>query len=312
MNWSEIRIHTTNEAIEPIANVLHEAGVGGVLIEDPLDLVKERSTFFGEIYDLNPDKYPLEGIYLKIYLPNDHHLEARVEKITRSIHKLADYGIDLGANKILRSGINEEDWETAWKKYYKPVKISERITIVPTWEDYHITAQDELIIELDPGMAFGTGTHPTTILSVRALEEYVTQDDVVIDVGCGSGVLSIASGLLGAREIHAYDLDEIAVKSTMLNVQLNHLEDKVFAKQNDLLRNIDVQADVIVANILAEIIVKFVKDAWNRLKTSGIFITSGIIKKKKTLVLEELEQCGFDIVEINEIEEWVCIVAQKR
>lgn len=311
MRWSEVCIHTTSEAMEPIANILHEADVGGLVIEDPLDLVKERSTFFGEIYELNPNKYPIDGIYMKIYLPVDHLLENKIEEIRHAIDQLLDHGIDLGANKITQDEINEVDWETAWKKYYKPVKISERITIVPTWEEYKISAHDELIIELDPGMAFGTGTHPTTVLSIRALEDYVTHDDLVIDVGCGSGVLSIAAGLLGARKVHAYDLDDIAVKSTALNVELNHLQDKIIAKPNNLLHDIDVEADIIVSNILAEIIVKFVQDAWNNLKPAGFFITSGIIDKKKQLVIDELEHCGFNIIEINEIENWVCIVAQK-
>lgn len=311
MKWSEVCIHTTNEAVEPIANLLHEAGVGGLVIEDPKDLTKERPTFFGEIYDLNPNKYPVDGIYMKIYLPKNHVLEKKIEDIRQSIQGLEKHGIDLGANKIFQSEINEEDWETAWKKYYKPVRVSERVTIVPTWEEYERSSVDEVIIELDPGMAFGTGTHPTTVLSIRALEEYVVQDDLVIDVGCGSGVLSIASSLLGARKVYAYDLDEIAVKSTKENAELNALQGEIIANKNNLLDNVDLKADLIVSNILAEIIVKFVQEAWNNLKPAGFFITSGIISKKKSLVVDELERCGFHIIEVNEIEGWVSIVAQK-
>lgn len=311
MKWSEICIHTTNEAMEPIANLLQEAGVDGLVIEDPKDLMKDRPMIFGEIYDLNPSKYPRDGIYLKIYLPDDHLLEDKIEEIRQSIQGLEKHGIDLGANKISLSEIDEEDWETNWKKYYKPVRISERVTIVPTWEEYEQSSADEVIIELDPGMAFGTGTHPTTVLSIRALEEYVVQDDLIIDVGCGSGVLSIASSLLGARKVYAYDLDEIAVKSTKENAGINALQGEIIAKKNNLLDNIDVKADLIVSNILAEIIVKFVQEAWDNLKDSGFFITSGIIRKKKSLVIDELERCGFQIIEINEIEDWVSIVAQK-
>lgn len=311
MKWSEVCIHTTNEAMEPIANILEESGINGLVIEDPLDLVKERPTFYGEIYELNPNKYPEDGIYIKVYLPSDRHLNDKVLEIKQAIDSLQDYGIDLGANQITQNDLYEKDWETAWKKYYKPVKITNKITIVPTWESYEATSANELIIELDPGMAFGTGTHPTTILSIQALENYVKNDDLVIDVGCGSGVLSIASSLLGADHVYAYDLDEIAIKSTLSNVALNDLTGQISAKQNDLLNQIEVNADIIVSNILAEIIVKFVQDAWNNLKENGLFITSGIIDKKKQLVIDELQKTGFTIIEINEQEEWICIVAQK-
>lgn len=310
MKWSEICIHTTNDAMEPIANILDEAGISGLVIEDPFDLVKERSTFFGEIYELNPTKYPKEGIYMKIYLPADRFLNEKVAEIERSINQLSEYGIELGENKISQNDVYEEDWETAWKKYYKPTKITDKMTIVPTWEPYE-PSKHELIIELDPGMAFGTGTHPTTALSIQALENYVENDDLVIDVGCGSGVLSIAAILLGSRHVYAYDLDEVAIKSTTSNVALNGLTAQITAKQNNLLNQVNLSVDVIVSNILAEIIVKFVQSAWNNLKRNGLFITSGIILKKKQLVIDELQKVGFKIIEINEQDEWICIVAQK-
>lgn len=311
MKWAEICIHTTNEAMEAIANLLHEMGAGGVVIEDPLDLTKERSTFFGEIYDLDPEKYPEDGIYMKIYLPDNQQLSCKIDEISQSIQGLQEYGIDIGANKIYQTQINEEDWSTAWKKYYKPVQISKRVTIVPTWEEYIRTADDELIIELDPGMAFGTGTHPTTVLSIQALEKHVRTDDLVIDVGCGSGVLSIASSLLGAGKVYAYDLDDVAVKSTQLNAELNQLQQQIIARPNNLLESVHQEADIIVANILAEIIVKFVKDAWNNLKPSGFFITSGIIAKKRETVIDELKRCGFTIIDVNEMKGWISITAQK-
>lgn len=160
-------------------------------------------------------------------------------------------------------------------------------------------------------MAFGTGTHPTTVLSIQALEQYLQTDDLVIDVGCGSGVLSIASALLGAREVHAYDLDDIAVKSTSINSKLNNNDHRIQVKQNNLLDHIDLKADVIVSNILAEIIVRFTKEAWHNLRSGGIFITSGIIKAKKQLVLDDLKKNGFSILEVNEMEDWVAIIAKK-
>ncbi|UFT97824.1 50S ribosomal protein L11 methyltransferase [Radiobacillus kanasensis] len=312
MKWSEICIHTTNEAIEPISNILHEAGASGVVIEDPTELDKERESLFGEVYELDPNDYPEEGVYVKAYLAVNSFLGETVEEIKQAINNLLIYDIDLGRNHITLSEVNEEEWATAWKKYYKPVKISEKITIIPTWEDYQPVFSDEIIIELDPGMAFGTGTHPTTVLSVQALEKVIQEEDVVIDVGSGSGVLSIASALLGAKEVYAYDLDDVAVKSTKINAKLNKTEGKIYSKQNNLLDQVDVEADVIVSNILAEIIVRFVDDAYRCLKPGGLFVTSGIINQKKNLVKESLENAGFEIQEVTQMEDWIAIIAKKR
>ncbi|GAA0602105.1 50S ribosomal protein L11 methyltransferase [Virgibacillus siamensis] len=311
MKWSEICIHTTNEAIEPISNILHETGASGVVIEDPTDLTKEHESKFGEVYELNEEEYPEEGVYIKAYLPVNSFLGETVDEIKQAVNNLMLYDIDLGRNQVTLSEIREEEWATAWKKYYKPVKISKKTTIIPTWEEYERVSSDELIIELDPGMAFGTGTHPTTVLSIQAIEQYLQPGDLAIDVGCGSGVLSIASALLGASEVYAYDLDDIAVKSTSINSKLNNTDKQIHVRQNNLLDHIDMEADVIVSNILAEIIVRFTDDAWNNLRTGGVFITSGIIQAKKQLVLDDLEKHGFRILEVNEMEDWVAIVAKK-
>ncbi len=312
LKWSELCIHTTNEAIEPISNILHEAGASGVVIEDPKDLAKEWDTMLGEVYELNPDDYPEEGVYVKAYLPLNSFLGETVDAIKQSINNLLLFDIDLGRNKITVSEVNEEDWATAWKKYYKPVKISEKVTITPTWEEYTPVSSDEVIIELDPGMAFGTGTHPTTVLSVQALERFVEEGHTVIDVGSGSGVLSIASVRLGAKQVYAYDLDEIAVKSTTINAKLNKVNEQIAVKQNNLLTNVEQQADIIVSNILAEIILRFEKDAYRCLKPGGVFITSGIIQAKKQAVKEALVAAGFEIVEMNQMEDWVSIIARKQ
>ncbi|WP_156291112.1 50S ribosomal protein L11 methyltransferase [Oceanobacillus salinisoli] len=311
MKWSEISIQTTNEAIEAISNILHETGASGLVIEDPQDLITAKESPFGEIYELDPNDYPEEGVRIKAYLPVNSFLGETIEEIKQAINNLLIYDIDIGANEVMLSEVNEEEWATAWKKYYTPVKISKKITIKPTWEDYTPVSSDEIIIELDPGMAFGTGTHPTTVLSIQALEQYLKNNDMVIDVGSGSGVLSIASALLGAKEVFAYDLDDVAVKSTKENVKLNHLENQITAKQNNLLDHVNVKADIIVSNILAEIIVRFIGDAWENLKDGGLFITSGIIQNKKQLVKDKLMEQGFEIVAINEMEDWISIVAKK-
>lgn len=311
MKWTEISILTTNEAVEAISNILHEAGASGVVIEDSGELTKERIDQFGEIYALNPSDFPKHGVIVKAYLSATSFLIETIEEIKQAIANLVNFDINIGENLVSISEVNEEDWSTTWKQYYHPVKISERFTIVPTWEDYSPVNTDELIIELDPGMAFGTGTHPTTVMCLQALEKVVKKNDFVVDVGTGSGVLSIGSALLGADRVHALDLDEVAVKSAQENVELNHVSDVVEVYHGNLLDTVKEPADVVVANILAEIIMTFTDDAFTIVKPGGLFVTSGIISAKKDDVKKSLMDAGFEIEEILMMEDWVAIISRR-
>lgn len=311
VKWSELSIHTTNEAVEPISNILHEAGASGVVIEDSEDLSKVRENEFGEIYELDPSDFPVDGVIIKAYLPVTSFLGETVEEIKLAITNLVNFDINIGANEVSISEVNEEEWATAWKKYYHPVKISNRFTIVPTWEIYKPVDSDELIIELDPGMAFGTGTHPTTVMSLQALEKYMTEDSTVIDVGTGSGVLAIGAAMLGAQHVHALDLDEVAVRSAKLNVKLNKVQDHVEVVQGNLLDTVKEPAEIVVANILAEIIMTFIDDAHRLVRPNGYFIASGIIETKKEEVKTALEKAGFVIEEVMMMEDWVTIISRK-
>lgn len=312
MKWSEISVHTTNEAVEPISNILHEAGASGVVIEDPFELIKERRDQYGEIYQLDPNDYPDEGVIVKAYLPINSFLGESVEEIKESINNLIRFNIDIGKNEVNISEVNEEEWATAWKKYYHPVKISERFTIVPTWEEYTPVSSDELIIELDPGMAFGTGTHPTTVMCIQALERTVKSGDNIIDVGTGSGVLSIAAAMLGSNKVSALDLDEVAVNSARINIKLNKVHDAVEVSQNNLLDGVNEQVDVVVANILAEVILRFTDDVASAVKKDGYFIASGIIQQKKQEVKDAIISAGFEIVETLQMEDWVAIIGKRK
>ncbi len=310
MNWTEISISTTNEAVEPVSHVLYEAGVTGIAIEDPADYLRVRENRFGEIYELNPDDFPVEGVVIKAYLPNTDNLYETVDEIKQNISKLTEFQIDIGENKVTLSDVKEEDWATSWKKYYHPVKVSDRFTIVPTWEDY-TPENDELIIELDPGMAFGTGTHPTTVMCIQALEKKVKKGDSIVDVGTGSGVLSIAAALLEAKEVKALDLDAVAVEAARQNISLNHVDEIVMVEQNDLLNGITEQADIIVANILAEVIISFSDDAARAVKKGGYFIASGIIEQKTDVVKAALQKAGFTVEETIRMEDWAAFIARR-
>lgn len=311
MKWTELSVLTAHEAVDAVSNILHEAGASGVVIEDSIELTKERIDQFGEIYALNPDDFPKNGVVVKAYLSATSFLAETVEEIRLAIANLVNFDINIGENLLTTNEVQEEDWATAWKQYYHPVKISERFTIVPTWEDYTPVSTDELIIELDPGMAFGTGTHPTTVMCLQALEKVVQQGQTVVDVGTGSGVLSIGAAMLGAEKVHALDLDEVAVKSARENTQLNKVEHIVEVFHGNLLDTVKEPADVVVANILAEIIMSFTDDAFSIVKPGGVYVTSGIIGAKKDEVKAALEASGFQIEEVLVMEDWVAIISRR-
>ncbi|MED4585678.1 50S ribosomal protein L11 methyltransferase [Brevibacillus choshinensis] len=313
MKWSEISIHTTAEATEAVSSILYEMGANGVVIEDPEVLYREWDTPFGEIYQLSPDDFPAEGVFVKAYLPVDSsELFDVVEELKEQLTQLTEYGLDIGKANIAVNDVHEDEWAHAWKKYYKPVHVTDRMTIKPVWEEYEPRAADEVIIEMDPGMAFGTGTHPTTILCLRAVEKYVDQGDRLYDVGTGTAILSIAAIKLGAEHVLAMDLDEVAVRSAQANTELNGVHESITVRQNNLLDGVEEPVDIVVANILAEVIVRFTDDVYRVLKPEGVFIASGIIQAREADVKKALADSGLVVVETIMIDDWVAIVSKKR
>lgn len=227
MIWREMKIHTTEQAMEMISNFLHEAGAGGVTIEEPVDNNKPRDTSLGEFYDIPPNDIPEGEVWLSGYFPEGIDMEAVIKEVSQRSEELREFDIDPGSIIISVKDVNDDDWANNWKQYFKPLRVSSQLTIKPTWEEYTPQNADEKIIELDPGMAFGTGTHPTTTLCLRALEGIIHDGDDVIDVGTGSGILAIGACLLGASRVLALDLDPVAVTIAGENVTLNNLEEKL-------------------------------------------------------------------------------------
>jgi ribosomal protein L11 methyltransferase len=216
-------------------------------------------------------------------------------------------GINVGEGRLVTSSVNEEDWSTSWKKYYKPIKLGDKIVIKPTWEDYAIN-EGEIIIELDPGMAFGTGTHETTAMCIEMLEKHLKTGDVVFDIGTGSGILAITSSKLGANNVVGVDLDEVAVKAAIENVATNKLNN-VEILYGDLTNVLTGKANIVVANIIAEVIIGLTETVKPFMEKDGIFITSGIIRDRRDDVLDALNLSGHRIIEVKEKGEWVAIVA---
>ncbi|MDN4594786.1 50S ribosomal protein L11 methyltransferase [Polycladomyces subterraneus] len=311
MNWVEVCVHTSREAVEAVSYRLQEMGADGVSIEDPEVLEREWKSPFGEIPALSMEDYPSEGVRVKCYIPETSGVTAFVRQAESLMKEIREYGLDPGPARVTTRKLAEESWSEAWKAYYKPVRISKRMIVKPVWESYEPVHDDEVIIELDPGMAFGTGTHPTTTLCLQLLEHYIPHRGSVIDVGCGSGILSVAAAKLGAESVLALDLDDVAVTSAEANVRLNGVQDRVRVRQGDLLRGVTGQSDLVVANILAEIIVRMLPDVPRVLKDSGHLIVSGVIQVKEQLVRSEMEKQGLQIVEAIRDGDWVAIVAKK-
>ncbi|MHC5269596.1 50S ribosomal protein L11 methyltransferase [Enterococcus sp. LJL98] len=311
MKWNEVKVETASEAVEAVANILMEAGASGVAIEDALDIENFQSDAYGEILDQTTYTRLEEGAFVMAYFPETIFLPEHLPTIQARIAQLPEFGLAIGKNEVTVSEVVDENWATAWKKYYHPVRVTRYLTIVPSWEVYETNDPNEKIITLDPGMAFGTGTHPTTNLTLQALEMTMRGNETVLDVGTGSGVLSIASKYLGAQAVYAYDLDEVAVRAAQENMDLNPIAKEVVVQANDLLTGVTIKADMIVANILADIILRMLADAHRLLKTNGKLIVSGIIEAKKQMVIDAAQAHGFVVEEILQQKDWYAMILGK-
>ncbi|MCS8603024.1 50S ribosomal protein L11 methyltransferase [Lactiplantibacillus pentosus] len=309
MKWTEVTVSTSNEAVEAVSNILMEAGASGVKIDDALDYQNLKPDRYGEIIDLDTIPHVTSGAQVSAYYPETVFVPEILPTIKQRVSQLNDFGLNPAPNEVSMTALSDEDWATAWKKYYHPVRVTRYLTIVPSWEDYQPAQSGELVLRLDPGRAFGTGTHPTTKLCLQALETVINGGEHLIDVGTGSGVLSIAAKAMGVGAVEAYDLDDVAVASAQTNLDLNPVAKDVKVAANDLLAGIDTQADIIVANILAEIIIPLVPQARQNLKRGGYFITSGIIDDKFQTVLTALTDAGFQIAQHTQMGDWHGIVA---
>ena len=309
-NWIEITIHTTNEASEIVESILLDYGSTGVAIEDPTTLEENLHDDFGTIVELSPTDFPDVGVIVKGYI---NELNFDDETFTRFKGELEQLGQNINIGeffKIETTTIKDSDWENSWKDYFDILNIGEKFVIVPTWREYK-NEENKYVINIDPGMAFGTGGHETTSLCIKNLEKYVKPHDDIIDVGCGSGILSIAASYLTDGEIKAVDLDKLAVDVSRENFALNNLENRIAVEEASLLTKETKKYNVIVANILAHIIELMLDDAYKLLEDGGYYITSGIIKDKKDELLEKMLERGFKLVEETSDNEWYSFVVTK-
>ena len=309
--WKEYSVFINDEAEDSVSEILMNMGSTGISVTSRADFENLPEYQLDTLWKLDENKFPQEGVIVKGYFT----LESIEPNFHKELHEKLEAlkELDLGVEKftVESTTINDEEWENTWKEFYSSVPVTRYLTIVPEWEEYEKKQADEQLIVMDPGLAFGTGTHPTTQLSIQALETVMRGGEVVADVGTGSGVLTIASSLLGASEVYAYDLDDMAVTSAKSNIELNHLPSKIIVSENNLLENVALKADIVVANILANIILQLIPDAMRVLKSGGYFISSGIIAKQKEEMLEALTNEGFKIQQVNQMEDWLVIIARK-
>ena len=309
--WIEVRVITKSEALEPVSGIFYSLDCKGVAIEDPEDILgREQGPLTWDFADINVLEHKGKVAVVKAYFAEEDNIEEILGYVNEKLVELKEMGIDLGEAKVEHEKMYEEDWANTWKQYYKPSKVGEKIVVKPIWEEYE-EKEGELVVNLDPGMAFGTGTHETTRMCIQALEKYVKEESTVFDVGCGSGILAIAAAKLGAKLAVGVDLDPVAVESSIENVGYNNLNN-IEILHGNLVEVIDGKADIVVANILAEIICILTDDVKRVMKDGGVFITSGIIHDRVDMVCEKLEATGFEVIEKNRAGEWNCIVAKLK
>lgn len=300
-----------------VSDMLSELGIEGIEIIDniPITEQEKKAMFIDILPELNTeDKTALVSFYLE----EDENIQNTLDKIHAGLKELSAF-TDIGAGNIEISETEDTDWINNWKAYFKPFRIDETIVIKPTWEKLDEVKATDLIIEIDPGTAFGTGSHETTKLCILGIKKYIKPGIRLLDVGCGSGILSIIGAKLGAAEVTGTDIDPNAVKAAYENAEVNRIgSDVLTIFSGDIITDEELQKDagfecydMAVANILADIIIPLSAEIGRHIKHGGIFISSGIINTKKEAVKEAILKNGFKILEINEMGDWVSIVAQK-
>lgn len=318
MKWTKFTLKTTTEAVDLISSMLDELGIEGIEIEDNVPLSEADTK--GMFIDILPELPPDDGTAkVSFYLEDLSNLEDLLRNIEEGLDDLSEF-VNVGERTIAVSETEDKDWINNWKQYFKPFTVDD-ILVKPTWEEIPAEHADKLLIEIDPGTAFGTGKHETTQLCIRQLDKYIKGGEKVLDVGTGSGILGIAALKLGASEAFGTDLDENAVVAVRENLEANHIPAEKFGVvQGNIIDDKAIQDqagyecyDIVVANILAPVIIMLQGEIAPHLKHGGIFITSGIINTKEEDVRQAMEaNPELEIVEINHQNDWVSITARRK
>lgn len=310
-SWLQVSIKVTHEAVEAVADLLREVGArNGVEIEDPLLLNQLRESATWELCDI-PHQENTEVVTVSAYYPENDQLQEKLDAIEQGLQTIEERIGKFRFGPTLFRQISEKDWANTWKQYFHTTKVGKKIVIKPSWETYEPQGEEK-VIALDPGMAFGTGTHATTSMCIQRLEELVTPDCEVFDVGTGSGILAMAAALLGAKTIHAVDIDEKAVEVARENIAQNGLSDRVTVNQGNLLDGTPGQADLIIANIIADIIILVLPEVAVKLRQNGQFLASGIIEERLPDVEKAAKENGFTFLDVKRKAGWCAVTMGKE
>ena len=317
MKWKKFTLTTTTEAVDLVSSMFDEIGIEGIEIEDNVPLTEKETK--GMFIDILPELPPDDGTAkVSFYLDDDADTESILGQVREGLEELKLF-VNLGACTIEESETEDKDWINNWKQYFKPFTVDD-ILIKPTWEEIPKEHEDKLLIQIDPGTAFGTGMHETTQLCIRQMKKYVTPETRLLDVGTGSGILGITALKLGAREVFGTDLDENAIVAVGENLEANGIgEGRFTVVQGNIIDDTEIQDkagyecyDVAVANILADVIILLQKEIPVHIKKGGIFITSGIINMKEQAVREAFAaNDSFEVLEVTYQGEWVSVTARR-
>ena len=314
MDYFEVKIYTSTKGIEAVSSLLAMMGYLTFVIEDKSvieEFLDKKNEYEWDYVSQDILEKQYDESNITLYMEADKASADYIAEIASAVKELKfkdSEGI-YGRLAVESRLASDKEWKDKWKEYFKPAKISDSIVVCPSWEKYE-TVFGEKIISIDPGMAFGTGTHATTRMCVQLLEKYtVSDDELILDLGCGSGILSIAAALCGAQHIRGIDIDNNAVETSIENVQKNGFDDIIDIAFGDVTEGLGFQADIIVANLMAELIIGLTSDIVNHLRGRGIFIGSGIITEKKNIVIKALDANGLIITDVLEADGWCAIAA---
>ncbi len=317
MKWKKYTLKTTTEAEDIISNMMMEAGIEGIEIEDKVPLSeRDKEQMF---VDILPDMPEDDGVaYISFYLEPEMDQAEVLDRVRAGLKEIQTWGLSIGEGTITSSETEDKDWINNWKEYFHQFYVDD-ILIKPSWEETKPEDRDKLLIQIDPGTAFGTGMHETTQLCIRQIRKHLTDRTVLLDVGTGSGILSVISLKLGAEKAKGTDLDPCAVDAVRENLEANAIDPDSFELRiGNIIDDQEVQDwagyecyDIVVANILAEVLVPLTPVILKHLKPGGIYITSGIIDDKEELVVKTVRECGFEVLEVTYQGEWVSVTARK-
>ena len=318
MKWNKYTLKTRTEAEDLISSMMQDAGIEGIEIEDKVPLSqRDKEQMF---VDILPDAPEDDGVaYISFYLEPEDDQAQMLERVREGLDEIRSWGVDVGEGTIAASETEDKDWINNWKEFFHQFYVDD-ILIKPSWEEVQPEDRDKLLIQIDPGTAFGTGMHETTQLCIRQLRKYLTPETVLLDVGTGSGILSIISLKLGAKHAVGTDLDPCALEAVKENMEVNGIDPASFEMLiGNIISEKEVQDRVgcgcyviVVANILAEVLVPLTPVILSQLKPGGIYITSGIIDDKEDLVVKTVKDCGLTVLEVTHQGEWVSVTARKE